>query len=478
MKLNRLIFVIAFFTFTKLSAQEKWDLQQCVDYATKNNISVKQADIQTRLDKLTLEQSQLALYPNASIQSNQGYRLGRSIDPTQNQFTTNSMFFSNPALNLDAELFSWFKKRKTIDANRYLVEASDAKLEKARNDIALNVANAYLAVLLNREQIKTSEVQVNQSRDQVSDVQKQVNAGALPELNLAEMETQLANDSATLISAKANHTLSLLQLKALLNLDAATPFDIVTPPVELIPVEVLADLDPAVVFALAVENMPQQKINSLNLKAAAKNVAVAKAGLYPSIYAFGGLGSNYSSIQKSIPTKYQSQIVTIGTVSINGTQYPVTSEWPQSIPIGFKKGTFFNQLSTNFNQNIGLGISIPLFNGAAARTNWKKAKLNVSSQQLLQEQDSRTLKQDIYQAHANAVAALEKFNASKTALISAEKAYHYARKRFEVGLLKPIDLITNQNNLFRTKINMLSAQYDYVFKMKLLEFYKGQGLKL
>lgn len=478
MKRNGLFWVIAFFSFTKLGAQDKWDLQQCVEYATKNNISVKQADIQARLDKLTLDQSKLALYPNASIQSSQGYRLGRSIDPTQNQFTTNSMFFSNPALNLDAELFSWFRKRNTIEANQYLAEASGAKLEKARNDIALNVANAYLAVLLNREQVKTSEVQVNQSRDQVSDVQKQVNAGALPELNLAEMETQLANDSATLISAKVNHTLSLLQLKALLNLDAATPFEVATPPVELIPVEPLADLEPDLVFASAVENMPQQKVNALNLKAANKNVAVAKSALYPTIFAFGGLGSNYSSIQKSIPNKYESQVVSIGTVNINGAQYPVISAWPQNVPVGFKKGSYFNQLSTNFNQNIGVGITIPLFNGASARTNWKKASLNVASQQLLQEQDSRSLKQDIYQAHANAVASLEKFNASRVALASAEKAYFYARKRFELGLLKPIDLITNQNNLFRTKINLLSAQYDYVFKMKLLEFYKGKGLKL
>ncbi|MFV0605440.1 MAG: TolC family protein [Niabella sp.] len=473
------ILICFFLIYTNsVSAQEKWSLQRCVEYAMDNNISVKQADVQARIDKLTLAQSKTALYPNASFQSNQGFRLGRSIDPTQNQFTTSSMFFSNPALNLDAELFNWFRKKNTIAANSYLAEAGTAKLEKARNDIALNVANAYLAALLNREQINVTHVQVIQSREQVDNIERQVRAGSLPELNLAEMQTQLATDSANYIAAKANYTLSLLQLKAILNVDAAETFDIEAPPVEEIPVEPLLELDPAMVFTSALENLPQQKINKLNLKAAEKNVLVAKASLYPSIYAFGGLGSNYSSLQKVFPTAYQPQILQIGTVAVGGQDYPVFSAWPQDVPVEYRKGNFFNQMSNNFNQNIGIGITVPIFNGGSARTNWKKAQLNVTSQQLLQDQETQTLKQDIYQAHTNAVAALEKYNASVIALESAQKAYDYARKRFDVGLLSPIDLITNQNNLLRTKINALSAQYDYVFKMKLLEFYKGKGIKL
>lgn len=478
MKILWISAIILFFCFADCKAQEKWTLQQCVEYAIKNNISVKQADVQARIDRLTLEQSRLALYPNASFQSNQGFRFGRSIDPTQNQFTNSSMFFSNPNLNMDAELFNWFRKRNTIETNKYLSEASVARVEKVRNDIALNVANAYLAALLNKEQISVMRVQLAQTKEQTLNIQKQVTAGALPELNLAEMQTQLANDSASVIGTKANYELSLLQLKALLNLDAATPFDIASPPVEEIPVESLADLDPAVVYASALENLPQQKINTLNVKAAEMNVKTNRAAMYPTVYAFGGMGSNYSSIQKIIPTAFEPQILPIGSVTINGLQYPVLSAWPQDIPIRSRKGTYFNQIANNFNQNIGLGINVPIFNAGIARTNWKKAQLNVESQQLLQEQDSRILMQDIYQSHTNAVAALEKFNASRIALESAQKAYDYASRRFEVGLLKPIDLIINQNNLLRAKTNLLSARYDYVFKMKLLEFYKGKGLRL
>ncbi|MFT3904436.1 MAG: TolC family protein [Niabella sp.] len=475
-KISLPVFVLLITLSMGADAQQKWSLQQCVEYALANNISVKQADVQARFDKLTLHQSQMAVYPSVNSQHSGGWQFGRSIDPTSNQFTTNQILYTNHGLNVDVDIFNWFRKKNTIAADKFTAQASDAKLEKARNDIALNVANAYLVALLNKEQINVGKVQIAQSTEQLQNIKKQVDAGELPELNLAEMETQLATDSSSFISAKANYDLAVLQLKALLNIDAAEPFDIATPPVEAIPIEPLAELDPAVVFASAQENLPQQKINDLNLKAAAKNVLVARSALYPSISLFGGLSSRYSDAQKLLGKNYQPADVPIGSVNINGINYVVNRQ--TDMPTGYDKNTYFRQMNNNFSQNIGMGLSIPIFNGETARTNWRKAKLNVESQQLLKDQDVLTLKQDIYQAHVNAVAALEKYNASLVAQASAQKAYDFAVKRFEVGLLKPIDLITNQNNLFNAKINTLSAHYDYVFKMKLLEFYKGKGLRL
>lgn len=469
-----LLALIGFLIVAELQAQEKWSLERCVQYAVENNISVKQADVQARIDRLTLQQSRLALYPTVNSQHSGGYQFGRSIDPTSNQFTTNEVLFTNHTVNINADLFNWFRKKNTIAANEFTYQASAARFEKARNDISLNVANAYLAALLSKEQINAAAVQVGQSRDQRGDVDKQVKAGSLPELNLAEMETQLANDSATLINAQANFRLNLLQLQALLNLDAATTFDIEAPPVDSIPVEPLAELEPNTVFHSALANLPQQKINELNVKAAEKNVLVAKAAMYPSLSLFGGLGANYSGARYP---NYSFRLDSVAYVEIAQTRYPIYG--PVQQPAGYVAPLpYFRQLSNNFNQSIGLSLNIPIFNGGQARINWKKAKLNVEAQQLQLTQDQLQLKQDIYQAHVNALAAIEKYNASRIALASAQKAYDFARKRFDVGLLKPIDLIVNQNNLFTTKINMLSAHYDYVFKVKLLEFYKGQGIKL
>jgi outer membrane protein len=467
---------LALLTFTVSFAQEKWDLRRCVEYALKNNISIRQADVQAKIAALTYEQSKLSQYGSANIQNSAGYQFGRSIDPSTNQFTNDKILFANHSLNAGADLFNWFSKKNTIAANRFYAEAYTAGIEKAKNDIALNVANAYLQILLSNEQIKVSEIQAGQSIEQFNNVKKRVDAGALPELNLAEVESQLAADSSNLITARSNYILSVLFLKSILNIPADQSFEVDIPPVELIPVESLADLDPAAVYVLAEKNMPQQKINDLNLQASIKNVAAARGRLYPTFSVFGGLDTRYSDAQKRFGKDFVNTTIPIGFVDVSGTNYIVNTQ--TLIPTSFSKNTYFRQLNNNFSQSIGLSLGVPIFNGGTARINWQKAKLNVKSVELQKEGDAQTLKQDIYQAHANAVAAMQKFNAAKKSVETSEKAYNFARKRFDIGLLNTLDLLTTQNNLFRARIDLLSAQYDYVFKMKLLEFYKGQGLKL
>jgi outer membrane protein len=471
-------FTASFGQTATTNAGEKWDLRKCVEYALEHNISVRQADVQARIVALTYVQSKLSQYPTLNFQNNGGYQFGRSIDPSTNQFTTDKILFTNHTVNLNFEVFNWFSKKNTVAANKLQAEAYVSGAQKARNDIALNVANAYLQVLLSAEQIKVSDVQVKQSLEQMGIVTKQVKAGSLPELNLAEVEAQLASDSSNFITANSNYTLSVLQLKALLNVPADQVFDVDIPPVDQIPVEPLSELDPAAVYLLAISNLPQQKINDLNLQAAIKNVAAAKGALYPTISIFGQLDTRYSDAQKLFGKDYVTTYIPIGQVTVAGTPYIVTTLDQRSVPTVYTKNTYFRQLNNNFSQAVGLGLNIPIFNGGSARINWQKAKLNVVNAQLQKEDGEQTLKQDIYQAHANAVAALQKFNAAKKSVEASDKAYTFSSKRFAVGLLNTIDLITNQNNLFRAKIDMLSAQYDYIFKMKLLEFYKGQGLKL
>ncbi|RYF91189.1 MAG: TolC family protein, partial [Chitinophagaceae bacterium] len=447
-QLGILLLTLSFLYNNPIQAQEteKWDLRKCVDYAMANNISVRQADVQARIASLTYDQSRLSQFPSVNLQNSFGTQFGRSIDPSTNQFTTDKILFANHGLNLNLDLFNWFSKKNTIAANRFQAEAYRQGFEKAKNDIALNVANAYLQILLNAEQIKISDVQVKQSAEQVNIIRKQVDAGALPELNLAEMETQLANDSSTLITAEANYTLSILQLKALLNIEADKAFDVEIPPVELIPVEPLAELDPARVYTLAMANLPQQKINDLNLQSAIKNVAAAKGALYPSFSLFGGLDSRYSDAQRLLPTSFSRNFLTVGAVTVDGSPvivggkpYLVTTLEPQTVVTGYTKNTYFKQFSDNFSQSIGIGLSIPIFNGGIARTNWKKAKLNVTGVELQNELDAKTLKQDIYQAHANAMASLQKFNATSKSVQTSQKAYDFAKKRFDVGLLNTID---------------------------------------
>ena len=142
------------------------------------------------------------------------------------------------------------------------------------------------------------------------------------------------------------------------------------------------------------------------------------------------------------------------------------------------KTSFFPQLSDNFRKSIGLSLSIPIFNGASARTAWERSKLTITNLEYQKQIDNQKTKQDIYTAYNNAIVALEKFNASKKSVETAERSFSFAKKRADVGMLSTFELITNQNNLFTAKLQNVLDQFDYVFKMKVLEFYKGQGLKL
>lgn len=459
-----------------LSAQERWDLQRVVMYALENNISVRQADLQVRFAEADLDQSKLARFGAAQYNSNLGYSSGRNQDPTTFQLITTGYLFNNHSLQASVDIFNWFSRRNTMEARELDVQAARAGLDKARNDVALNVAVAYLQVLLAREQVQLTLAQLELSRTQLRGTRLQVDAGKLPELNAVNLESQLAQDSASLITAQTTAGQFLLQLKALLNLDPALSFDIVTPPVDQIPVESLADLQPEFVYSLATQTMPQQKEDNLNVAASRKYAEAARAAMYPTFTAFGSLGSTYNNRSKKV-TGVNLFSPPIGLVTVNGTQYTVFPSTPFEQPV-VSPFPYFDQLSQNFRQSIGLGVSVPIFNGGLLRSNWRKAKLSIEQAELVQEQNSFTLKQDIYTAYSDAVAALQKFTAGKKAVESAQKAYDFAVKRYELGLLSTYELMNTQTTLALAKSNLVYAQYDYIFKIKLLEFYKGQGLKL
>jgi outer membrane protein len=463
---------------TQIQAQEKWDLRRCVEYAIAHNVSVKQADVQARLSKLTLNQSKLQRWPSANFQNSNGFQFGRSIDPATNGFTTDQVTFSQFGLSTSVTLFNFNSQKNTILGNELEAKAQETAVASLGNDISLNIAAAYLQALLSREQINISIVQINQTREQLINTRKLVDAGSLPELNAAELEAQLARDSSAYIAAFTNYQGNLLSLKAFMNLDPSVPFELDIPPVERIPVESLADLQPESVYLLAVANMPLQKVNNLRLQAFEKYTKAARGNMYPSIGAFGNLNSAYSSAFKSLPKGANVPIVIPIGYTGSGTALNPNVFTERFIPSGSQKATFGRQLDYNFRQSIGLSVNVPIFNGGQARTAWQRSKLNYQNQQLQVEKDNQSLKQNIYTAYNSALAAFQRYQASVKSVQTAEYSYELSRKRYDAGLLRTIDLITNQSNLFRARLERISNQYDYVFRMKVLEFYKGQGIKL
>lgn len=463
-------------------AQEKWTLQKCVEYALENNISIKQQEVQADISAINYKQSKLSEIPNANFTNNEGYRFGKSQNPSTGILESQNFFQVGLQLQTSVDIFNWYSKKNTILANEWSLQAAKATTDKLKNDLALTVANAYLQILLAREQQEISDVQIKQSAAQLDIVRKQVNAGALPELNAVELEAQLASDSANYISSRGSVDQAKYVLKSYMNLDAAAPFEIDEPSADQIPLDPISELQPEHVYALALQNLPQQRVNDFNLKAAQKNSLAAKGALYPTIGAYGSLGTNYGHFRsptfQQVLTGYGSSglVVSDGMGGFIDVQRPLFTNggktgYITSDPLG-------TQFGNNFGQAFGITLSVPIFNGWQTKASYERSKLNIKTLEYQIDLDNQTLKQDIYQAYNAAIVALEKFNSSAKSVDAAQRTYDFALKRFDVGVLGTFELVTDQNNLFRAKLQYVLNQFDYVFKMKVLEFYKGQGIKL
>lgn len=467
-------------------ASDRWDLRHCIEHALQFNISIKQADIQARIAALQAKQAKYNIYPSINGSSSTGVRFGRSIDPTTNTFATSQFLYQNFGLNAGFQLYNFGRLKNSELVANFNAQAALADVAKIANDISFNVATYYLQVVAAKEQITISEIQIAQTQNQYDITRKRVDAGVLPELNIAEAEAQLATDSSNYYVAKGNYEQSLLNLRGLLNLDVDVLFGIETPKVEDIPVESFADLQPEAVYTMALDYQPLQKANALRIKAAEKNILVTRAQMYPTITMGGNLSTNFSNSFKMIngasflgyaPITGSEPIINYSSVNYY-VQNPIYRFSTKSRSFGDLWNGWGDQLSNNFGQNIGVSLSVPIFNNFSAKINLQTSKLQLKSAQLQKEQGDLTLRQDIYTAYTNAVTALQKFNAGRKSVESAQKAYDFGVKRFDAQLLSSLDLITLQNNLLRAKLTQLTNQFDYVFKMKLLEFYKGKGLKL
>ena len=479
------LFVSLLFTQTVFAqAIEKWDLQKCVDYALKNNISVRQADIQARFSALTLRQTKATALPSFNFSSSAGSSFGLSNNPATGIYENSSFFNVGSQLQSQVTLFNWFYRKNSIAADKFTAQGDMEQTKKVQNDVALSVAVGYLQVLLAREQVKISGIQIQQTTAQLESTRKQVDAGKLPELNYVQIESQLALDSSNFITAENSAQQFILQLKALLTIDAAKPFDVEAPPVDLIPLEPLSELQPESVYTSALANLPQQKVNELRIKSAIKSSEASRAGMYPTITAFGSLGTNYVHFkEKAIYDQIVNGYASTGLRADAGggvfydVQQPVIKNGT-TINSYIRSDAFGTQFKNNFGQSIGIGLNVPIFNGRSARTRWEQSKLQIKNLELTKEQSDQQLKQDIYKAYTDATSSIQKFYANKKGVESAQKAYDFAKKRYDLGFLSTYELLNTQNALQTAKFQLIYAQFDYVFKMKLLEFYKGQGLKL
>jgi outer membrane protein len=391
---------------------------------------------------------------------------GTTIDPSSNNYSFDNAVFNSIGVSASVNVFGWGKLKNLQAASRFDAEAALAQVESNERSVAITITSYYLQVLAAREQVMISEAQVALTANQVDITGKQVKAGIIPELNLAEVKSQLSSDSSALIAAQNLHEQALWGIKGLLNLNAAINFQIVEPVTESIVTQSLLELQPADVFQVALNVQPQQKADRLRVQSAEKLMRATRSAMYPDLSFGVSLGTVFYKTFKKVsgyeivdysPVEGIEPMVNVGGTNyfVQSPQYNVvkTSRSFSEIWDGYGK-----QLNNNFGQTYALKLSIPVFNNGRNRNDYEKSKLRYRNTELQRQQNSQNLETNIYSAYINARSSMQRVTAERRNVESAGTAYNFSAKRYTVGLMSSIDLLVNQNNLLRAKLQLAASQ--------------------
>lgn len=453
--------------------QEVWTLEKCIQYARQNSLSIKQAQYNIKSAELLQKQATLSRLPSLNANGNAGYQFGRTIDPTTNGFKNENIGFNSYSLNAGVILYSGGEINNNIKQSRINLETAQLDAVNTANNIGLNVANAYLNILLAQEQLDNSRTRREQTQHQLEQTDKLIQAGSLPENDRLDILAQLALDEQSIIDAQNLVSISYLSLKQLMEIDPNTNFQIDRPEIG-IPTDATPEgLTLEQVYNAALGAQPQIKASELRIQSADIGVQLAKAGALPTLSLSGNLSTSYSTRGQRI-TGYETQLIP-QTVYVNGS--PLNFEYETEIP-QVADNPFTKQIKENFGQSVGLNLSIPLYNNGRNSVATERARLSVLNAEVSDRQVRQQLKTDVQTAIANAIASKQSYEASQRSLNAAQVAYDNAQKRFNLGAINTLLLTTASNNLEQAKVNLTRAKYQYIFNLKVVDFYLGKDIKL
>ncbi len=453
-------------------AQPIWTLDRCISYARENNIQLKITQLNAELNEVNYSQSKFNFLPNLNANGSYGISRGRNIDPTTNTYIVQNITGGSGTISTSITLFGGLRKLNQMRESYYAYMSSKYSAEQTLNDVSLNVANAYLQIVMAKEQLLRAEQTLVLSKEQQERTKKLVASGVQPESANYNIDAQVAQDEVNLIAARNQQNIALLNLQLLLNLDK--PVDVEVPSIELPAHFEYGSGAVDSIFNKAVLSFPSVMSSYYNLQSSFKALQVARGGRYPSINFSYSLFTSYSDAAKNV-TGYDTTgaIYPIGYVMATN-QLVVAPE----LTYHYKNIPFADQLNNNLGKNYGLGISIPILNGWSTNAGIKRSKLQWSIARFNYDQTKLNLKRDISTAYADAQAASSRYASQKKLLESLQIAFDFTQKRYEVGVTNVYDYSTARKNLYDAESQLLQAKYDYLFKLKILDFYQGNKITL
>lgn len=428
--------ILVLISVNAFSQVKKWTLRECVDYALENNISIKQRELDLQLSEINKKDAIGNFLPTLNASSSHSWNIGLGQDPVTFDAVTATTRNLSLGVGSGINIYNGLRDINELHRSNLQILASQYQLDDMKDDIALFVANSFLQILFNKERLKVLQAQQEVSREEYQRTMDLVDAGALPKGDLLEIQATIANQDQQLVNAENTLLISKIQLAQLLLVEDYQTFDIVDVDYE-VPLSTIMDESPETIIAKAKETRYDIKLAETNNEIAEDNLKIAKGGLQPTLRGSYSFGSNY----------FTSQL--------------------------FDTDDFETQISDNKSHNFSINLNIPIFNGFSTRNNVKRNQVNLERSKNQLEQAHLDMETAVYQAYNDTKGALKAYEAAQKTLLAREEAFNYSRERYNVGLLNAFDYSQSQNRYEAAQSDVIRTKYDYIFKLKVLEFYFG-----
>ena len=464
-----LVFIL-FFSLTTQAQTKKWTLEECVKYAINNNISIKQTELDTKTADIDKKGAKGNFLPSINANASHSWNIGLNQDITTGLLQNQTTQFTSVGANVGIDIYKGLQNQNTLRRANLSIIAAKYQLTKMKEDIALNVANAFLQVLFNKENLKVQQEQKANNEKQLSRSEELVKAGSVPRGDLLDIKATVASNTQNVVAAENALLISKLSLAQLLQLKEFYDFDIADDTSVKDENNILAQT-PTAVYDKAKELRTELKIAKTNLEIAEKNVAIAKGAFQPTLQGFYNINTriSYADVITGFVPNLSNPTSVIGYVQ--GTNQNVLS--PNSVPVLGSSPSFKDQFIDNKGQSFGVQLSIPIFNGLSARNNVERSKVNLEKSKIAVEQEELTLQRNVYTAFTDAKGGLKAYESALSALEARQEAYNYAKERYAVGMMNSFDFNQSQTLFTVAQSEVLRTKYDYMFKIKILEFYFG-----
>jgi outer membrane protein len=471
-----ILFPFFFFFILGLNSQaqsKKWTLEECVNYALEHNISIKQSDLDTQLAAIDKRTAYGNFLPSINGTASHSWNIGLNQNITTGILENQTTQFTSAGLNAGIDIYKGLQNQNKLRRASLSIIAAQYRLSKMKDDISLNVANAYLQILFNKENIKVQNEQLAINEKQLQRTEELVNAGSVPRGDILDSKATVASDKQKVINAENALLISKLSLAQLLQLDNFQDFDIAEANYDAQQSEVMFQT-PEAIYQKAREERVEVKIAKANLEIAEKDVKIAKGSFQPSLVGFYSFSTRAAYSDRIIGAELNAANPTIATgsfVDVGGTSYDVLK--PNYTPVFGKAAPVFDQFSDNKGHNFGMQLNIPILNGFSVRNNVARYQVALERSKIALSQSELDLERNVYTAFTDAKGAYNAYQSAVLALEARENAYNYSKERYAVGMMNAFDFNQAQTLYANAQSEVIRTKYDYIFRTKIVEFYFG-----